>query len=363
MIRKLTEYIGAYPKDLKILVYNVEFLDILYRMGIMWNNEIWFVNENPQQIQFARDIYVGDGNDKFICSEFLKIDKNMKFDVIVGNPPYQTKSEVSNTKTQALWHKFVTKSVELLKPEGYLCTVHPSGWRDIDGAFKSTQELLLSKNIQYLEMHNEKDGKHAFGVNTPYDWYILKNTDKKTITTIKGQDGKIQLVDLKGMKFIPNGVFDDIMCLVAKIGEPSIEIINNSSYHHQREEWMSRTRTEYFKHPCIYNIKADGLNLWYSSVNSKGHFGIPKVIFNSSANGGTSTFSDKLGEYGICEFCSGIVDSPENLENIKRALDSKKFLELMKYCKTGTALLNRKVISTFKKDFWKEFVDENGREI
>ena len=33
----------------------------------------------------------------------------MKFDVVIGNPPYQTNNP-GETKTQPIWHKFVEKS-------------------------------------------------------------------------------------------------------------------------------------------------------------------------------------------------------------------------------------------------------------
>jgi hypothetical protein len=285
-----------------------------------------------------------------------------KFSVVIGNPPYQTKSEASVTKTQAIWHKFVKKSIDMCEDDGYVCLVHPSGWRDVYGQFKDVRELLVSKDIKYLEMHNEKDGNDTFGAVTPYDYYILKNSDKKTLTTVKGQDGKISKLDMSNMKFIPNGMFDEISKLIALNEDEKINLLHDNVYHSQKD-YISKERKENFDYPCIYNVKKQGLSLIWSSTNTRGHFNIPKVIFNTSANGGTSTVVDKSGEYGIAEFCSGIVDSPENLENIKKALDSKKFLELMKYCKTGTALLNRRVIALFRKDFWKEFVDENGKEI
>jgi hypothetical protein len=363
MIRKLTEYIGAYPKDLKILVYNVEFLDILYRMGIMWNNEIWFVNENPQQIQFARDIYVGDGNDKFICSKFLEIDKNMKkFSVVIGNPPYQTKSEASVTKTQVIWDKFVKKSIDMCEDDGYVCLVHPSGWRDVDGQFKDVQELLVSKDIKYLEIHDREDGVNTFGAQTAFDYYVLKNSKSSGHTTIKDYDGNISKIDLSSLKFIPNGMFDEISKLLAKDGEDRVNIARDASGCHTQKQWMSKEKTDEFKYPAVYTTLKDGtVNCWYSNTNKKGHFGISKVIFS---NGTSYPIIDKTGEYGLTQFAYGIVDTAENLENIQTALLSTKFIELMDRCQLiGKHRYAYKVISMFRKDFWKQFVNENGKEI
>jgi len=46
----------------------------------------------------------------------------------------------------------------------------------------------------------------------------------------------------------------------------------------------------------------------------------------------------------------------ENLENIKKAFDSKKFRKLMEMCAVGQLTINYKIIRLFKKDFYKEFI-------
>ena len=86
--------------------------------------------------------------------------------------------------------------------------VHPSGWRNIDGAFKELQKLIRSKQVEYLEIHDEKDGIKTFGANTRYDFYCIKNSDYNgNLTTIKCQDGSVEIVDISDMEFIPNALF------------------------------------------------------------------------------------------------------------------------------------------------------------
>jgi len=60
-----------------------------------------------------------------VISDFLSHDwKDMKFDVIVGNPPYQ-----SNTATtKKLWPLFVQNSMQLCKAGGYLGMITPAAW-------------------------------------------------------------------------------------------------------------------------------------------------------------------------------------------------------------------------------------------
>lgn len=49
----------------------------------------------------------------------------MNFDVIVGNPPYQSQRDSGN---YSLWPKFVNRSVQLLDDCGYMTMVLPQSW-------------------------------------------------------------------------------------------------------------------------------------------------------------------------------------------------------------------------------------------
>jgi hypothetical protein len=300
---------------------------------------------------------------------------NMKFDCIVGNPPYQRK--VGPTKTEPLWHTFVQKSIESIKPSGILCFVHPSGWRNVDGKYKETGNIITSKNVRYLEIHNEKDGMNTFGAETRYDWYVLKNEPSENKTIVKFQDGEIKTIDLTNCKFIPNGSYDKIQSLLAKSGETSckvmydrtqygtdkenmskdkIEIIHSYSEYETRKDFINKEKTVKFKYPVVYTVaKGDKINLWYSS-EKKGHFGVPKLIWSNGRIISIGCIVDKDGKYGLSQFAYGLVESPENLESIKNIFDSAEFRKIMEHCSVGELSLNRKVLELFKKDFWKEFL-------
>ena len=81
----------------------------------------------------------------------------------------------------------------------------------------------------------------------------------------------------------------------------------------------------------------------------------PKVIF---ANGASGVVIDYNGDLGLTEFAYAIIDEVENLENIKNALLSEKFIKkVMNFKNSLGDKYNRKIIATFRKDFWKEFID------
>jgi hypothetical protein len=98
-----------------------------------------------------------------------------KFDVTVGNPPYQ---KISLGKSHAIWDLFVQLNFNLTKQNGYSALIHPAGWRNVSGRFRYIWDLLISKQLIYLEIHGVKDGLKVFRASTRYDWYVAKNTSR-----------------------------------------------------------------------------------------------------------------------------------------------------------------------------------------
>jgi hypothetical protein len=81
--------------------------------------------------------------------DFLNEEFNMKFDVIVGNPPYQETHEDGRSKKNALrlWAKFVIHILDknILNENGYLSFVTPSGW-----AGSSSEVYQKMKNFNLI---------------------------------------------------------------------------------------------------------------------------------------------------------------------------------------------------------------------
>jgi hypothetical protein len=282
-------------------------------------------------------------------------EQNMKFDVVVGNPPYQLK--VGPDKTEPIWQKFVQTSFNIVKDDGYVSLIHPSGWRSARGRFSATKDILTQNYMHYLSMNGYEDGMKMFNVATNFDWYVCQKTSNVSgttqVNTISGDNVRVLLNDFP---FVPSGMFDEFSKLIAKDGEETVTVLYDRTAYGTDKKNMSKEHTEVNVYPCVYTItQKKGITCHYSSTNENGHFGIPKVIWSNGL--GTYPFVDSTGEYGLTQFAYAIADTPENLENIARALNSEKFKELMVYSQTNEELkYNIKVIETFKKDFWKYFV-------
>ena len=172
-----------------------------------------FDPENKYALNIYNGSYLSEGFNKHMMD--LGVEKP---DITVMNPPYMEQKE-GNHKTQTLWDKFVIKTINNLTDSGYLVAVHPSGWRNIDGVFKDVQKLLRSRQMLYLEIHNEKDALKVFGAETRYDFYCLHNVSSSINTKIRCQDGSFERVDISKMEFIPNGMFKTFQKLLSKNGE------------------------------------------------------------------------------------------------------------------------------------------------
>jgi hypothetical protein len=249
--------------------------------------------------------------------------------------------------------------LEITVEGGYNVNVHPSGWRNVDGRFKDTQVLLRSKQIIYLEMHSQGDGVKAFGAKTDYDFYCVRNSENNNFkTTIKGQDESVVEIDLKSIDFIPSGMFKEVLSLIAKPGEEKVEILYTRSAYETRKEWMSKEQTDEFKYPCTYTVMKKGPKFFYSNTKEKGHFGISKFIWGNGEIDYIGSIVDKNGEFGLTQFTYGLVENSENLDEIKRVFDGVEFKKILNMCCIGKFSVNEKIFATFRKDFWKEFLED-----
>lgn len=302
---------------------------------------------NKKNVSICKQIF-GDVVLNIYEGDSLNMKYEMKFDIIMGNPPYQDDSGNAG-KGHTLWTKFVELSLKTLKPNGYLCYVHPSLWRQADHPML---HKLKSKQILYLSIHNEIDGQKTFNCSTRYDWYILQNTNYFKNTYIKGQDNKLYNINLQNWNFIPNYDFDKIHKLIDSTDK--LEVLSSRSAYGHDKAWISKTKDDIHKYPVVYSVnRKNELTLHYSSTNANGHFRCPKVIFGSGATG---FYIDEHGDYGLTQWATGIVDKVENLQKIKNALECQKFKEIIKAISVSKAEINSKILKYFKKDFYNEFV-------
>jgi hypothetical protein len=159
--------------------------------------------------------------------------------------------------------------------------------------------------------------------------------------------------------FTPNGNFDLVQKLLAKEYDKKCEVLYDRSSYGCDKKWVSKLKNDEYKYPCVYTINSKSeLKLFYSNKNNGIGINKKKLIWSNGRIKSIGSFIDKDGIYGLTQFAYAIVDEEENLENIKKAFDSYNFRRLMEYCAVCQLTVNYKIIGLFKKDFWKEFINE-----
>jgi len=341
-------------------------------------NMIHMVEINKKNVYLMKKILCGVNyklnvfEGSFIeTTENVKVfNSSFKFNIVVGNPPYQMVTGKSTTT--AIWDKFIIKSLNILLISGYLLFVNPSGWRDVDGDFKKIQDEIFSKNLKYLEIHNEKDGIKTFNAETRYDIILVQNSSvSKTNTKILFEDKHIKVIDVKILDFIPNGQYDDIMKMIENKKEKRINLLYDSCSYHTQKKWINNEKTKIFKYPCVYTVNSKGEPVFkYSSIKyvkeiqkiekkcllkNVEHFS-NKLIWSNGRISSIGSYIDD-SKYALTQFSYAIVDNDiDKLKMIKKAFDTPEFKKMMEYCAVSQLSINYKVLALFKKDFYKHFV-------
>ena len=328
-------------------------------------NMLYMVEMNINNVKTSQTIFGSDAN--ICCADFLNDDKWTtqfgvnKFDIIFGNPPFQTpkkEKELQNGTTAGkgiLWDKFITKGLDLLADNGFLAFINPSGWRKPES---NLYKLMTQQNqLIYLHIYGEKQGQDLF--NIPYfqrvDLYIIEKKPKYKMSVIVDEKGITNKIDLSKWEFLPNYYYNNIQKIITTV-DNGINVIHDYSLYEIRKHWMSKNKNSEYKYPVVHTITLKGLGLVYSKFDS-GHFGIPKVLLNLNRN--QYPVNDYDGEYGMSELTFGIpISSKKQGNDIIKAINTDEFKEIIKATKWGAFQTNFKMFKYFKPNFYKHFLKD-----
>lgn len=281
---------------------------------------------------------------------------DMKFDVVVMNPPYQAPQEAEGKRGggDLLWHKFVEASInKWTKEDGHICAVHPSGWRKPESdksKYKGMFAMMAhDHHMQYLEIHDTKDGMKTFGAGTRYDWYVIAK-GKSGPTKVKNQNGSVVEIDLKQYNWLPNHSFDAVFNLVGADGKI---IYDRGAYGTDKSRaWTKQEQDDSFKYPLVHSTTKSGNIFWHSSRNDNGHFGVSKVIFGDS--GIYDVIVDIEGDFGMTQHAMAIpVDNKEDAELLKEFLMSDNFKNILNACSWSNFQIDWRLFTFFRGGFWR----------
>ena len=348
----LKEVISNTNQRKKHILENMLYMSELNKKNCFITKQIFDINN-----EYNLNIY--EGNSLEMDTE--KIWGIEKFDIIIGNPPYN-KDNIGTGNM--IWHLFVEKSLEvLLKNQGYLLFVHPSLWRKPQSEktkMKKYFNLMTRINqMLYLEIHNTSDGLKTFGCGTRYDFYVIKKIPKYKNTIILDEKNVLNDLNLEKYEWLPNSNFNIINQMLAINEEQKIKIINDFNYSRLNKLLVSNKQNKEFKYELIYLTPKKGIRYMYSNVNNKGHFGIKKVIIGET--GMDNAINDYEGKYGMTQDSFGIlISSKEEGEKILNIIKSTQFKKLIKdSCSWSNFRIDWRLFLNFKKNFYDNYEISN----
>tara|TARA_Y100000991_G_scaffold131569_1_gene99114 strand:- start:834 stop:2198 length:1365 start_codon:yes stop_codon:yes gene_type:complete len=317
--------------------------DIELRKKHIIENMLYMVELNSENVKILKNIFGEKAN--IYSSDYLLFNEDTKFDIIIGNPPYNSKglkkvptnNEIEKVNDgNTVWTEFIKKSLHLLKEDGYLSMIIPAIWLKPDKA--KIYDLLTRFKILKLKSFTNTQSNKIFAGNsqTPSTIFLLQKKNTDNIISIFDEKDKIHNYYLKENNPIPIfgisiinklqkyiDLYDHIKVLKTNLPAKHIEIFekkkNDSNYQNITTCILDKSSPKmiynYSFLPCPYYNKP-------KLVLAHGMYGFP--------------FLDEKGLYGISNRDKYVIldKSVDDLNKIKTFLSTNLALyvfECFKY--------------------------------
>jgi len=229
-----------------------------------------------------------------ILKDFLNGEINMKFDVILGNPPYH-EHEHSSIK---LWKKFVIKGEEILKDNGILSFVIPVSWsKPLRSTSKGNDKLCGEIFRKHTLLNYNLDINSYFGNGSLDISYVTFKKDYNN----------------NNFSYIhKNKTVSDILNKIILNSDKSIKLLHYANTPWHRGIKRVDKKSKEFSIPLVENVdKFKYTNVDDIELRNRKKIHIPRVFgFN---------FIGDNGKYGLGYQAECIL--LEELESVEYALD------------------------------------------
>jgi len=341
-------------------------------------NMLYMSELNPNNTLACKRVFCGDKYKLNLYEgDSLKLDVTKEwgienFDVIIGNPPYN-KNGIGKGGG-AFWKQFVTMSLKILKNDGFLEFIHPTGWRKPTGKRQSAGDIFeefKKYNLLFIKISDIKI------INFPrVDYYVLQKSNKKTKTRIINEyagektDEELSIYELP---FIPHIINSNVISILNKLfnnNNEKLNIINDQSFKPKKEEKFNIIRDQSFQpkkedmnksgipHTYYYDVLEKDYLLVYKNYLDKN---IPEYISNEKIIMTYKTGKEKAKlypKYFSTEIGSTsntmyqIIRQDDNINNILKLLDSELInfiLKITQYSEAPNYINEFKILNMISK--------------
>lgn len=168
---------------------------------------------NKKNVEVSRKVFDPENKYKLnlFQGNYLELDTKKewgieKFNIIFGNPPYNAPNKEGRATGNTIYPQFLMKIEKEIIPGGYQVLVHPGIWRKPG---HKLHDIMFGRQILYMEIHTKQEGMKLFNATTRYEWYIIKNCEPYTRTTVRFDNGETQDIFIdKSLPCLVNHGFD-----------------------------------------------------------------------------------------------------------------------------------------------------------
>ena len=248
-----------------------------------------------------------------------------KFDVIVGNPPYQNADEDGKSKVgTSLYHKFTEEANNLCADGGYIVFITPSTW--MNGRQDHYDDVFQKNDILHLEIDTAKEFFPDQG--SSFTWFVLRKTNNPTCSTrvisVFKNEQYSENLQLHGMPFMPKVMKNEVLSIYHKMqnGDDRLSLVDNYINDIRRHKESGATVINDVDDTHRYPIYITGSQIKYTNKPLVG-YDQPKII--ASLSGSLNPIWDKgdisVTQKGLTMYCP----SEGNGRNIVDLLNSQLY--------------------------------------
>jgi hypothetical protein len=300
---------GHSDSNIRTRVFGFEESDLHIRFAVNKYNLVG---------QYARKPY----------EKLFELEDTMKFDVVVGNPPYQSGSDSKGNK---LWPKFIFKSTELTKDHGYTCLVSPTGWSsggtNIPGGRGVIKDIFAKYQVKSINVDNITK-KYFPQISIEIGYVIINKTPVTATTPIRLQDG-VTDVDFAKIDFLSPRLNKIDISIVNKVffnNHPSYDVVSFDRSISRGSIVESSTKTKEFKfqHWVLGGTTANNAVMTWLNFENSPRLKYPKVVFNIG-NRYWQPYYDLAGVNLAAQGFAIELTGKEDVLDLKSVFESKLF--------------------------------------
>lgn len=216
-------------------------------------SRVFGFEESNLHINYAVNKYKLVGQyTKMSYDKFLKMDNTMKFDVVVGNPPYQRAD--NKAKRWTLWEEFVNASLD---SASIVAMIVPQSLTSPGPVWNRIKKHVSAINI---------DIKQHFNVGSTFCYFLVDQSQEVETTIITTATEEIKL-DVRNLPFLPSEINNKSLELLKTLTARPKRIWTRGELHTSNSEKFdeagaytvmhtnAQTLHSNFEHPNLRKIR------------------------------------------------------------------------------------------------------------